>query len=532
MPDRITRGLALGLCALALTTGSTVRAAPVDGPTDPMVRAEAAERDGRWADALDGYLRAYADRGPSAELKDKIRVCLRNAAQFRRHRDPAFQDFVVSLSVSEALNVYVEVVEKLGTMYVDSDRATPDRLFALGLGELDRALADPVFQGRYLADTDAHRVGRFRRSLRDLWSARLPATRAEARHAARQLVLAAQKQIGVENSAAVVLELLCGACSGLDEYTVFLAAGEAGLAAPVGLTEYGIVLAADGTVDTVDPYSWAASESRIVPGQRVVRLNGVAVTPAGAGAVAATARRPTPFGHELVIEAADGGGVTVLLPVPCPTVLAADQVKDGVGYVRLTGFRETTAGEIDDAVLSLRARGLRALVLDVRGNPGGLLAAGIDVTERFLPGGVILSTRGPAAEFDNRVFASESGMTAFDVPLVVLVDGRTMSAAEVLALALKDHDRATLVGMPTFGKGVVQAPVRLLEGRSADGRARLVVMTVAAMYGPRGRPIADGVPPDVIESDPDRQLQLAVDRAAELAAAMRDTSLRAVWRIF
>ena len=487
----------------------------------PIDRAEAAERDGRWADALDEYLRVYADAGPSAELKAKIRVCLRNASQFRRHRDPAFRDYVVSLSVSDALNVYVEVVRKLGTMYVDSERATPDRLFALGLGELDRALADPAFRARYVPDIGSHKVGQFRQSLRELWAARLPTTHAEARHAARQLVLAAQTQIAVENSAAVVLELLCGACTGLDEYTVFLAAGNAGLDLPVGLSEYGIGFAADGVVNVIAAGSWAEVGSPLAPGQRIIRLNGVDVTPETAGAVADAVRRPSAFGHELLIEVADGETITARLPVPCPTVVADELLKDGVGYVRVTGFRDTTVGEIDDAVLSLQARGLRSLVLDLRGNPGGLLAAGIGVTERFLSAGIVLSTRGPSAEFDNRVFSSESGMTAYDFPLVVLIDGRTMSAAEVVAVALKDHHRATLVGLPTFGKGVIQAPIRLIEGRPTDGQARLVVMTVAAMYGPRGRPIADGVPPDVHESDPDRQLQLAVDRAAELTTAMR-----------
>lgn len=144
----------------------------------------------------------------------------------------------------------------------------------------------------------------------------------------------------------------------------------------------------------------------------------------------------------------------------------------GVAYARLTAFGERTAEELAAAVDAIVAEGdVRAMVLDLRGNPGGLLTAAVEVCDLFLEEGVIVQTRGrpaigtgdPAAILEAR--RATSGQRLAGVPMVVLVDGLTASAAEIVAACLQDAGRATIVGSRTFGKGTVQSILPLSDDR-------------------------------------------------------------------
>src|SRR5439155_25688886 len=133
-----------------------------------------------------------------------------------------------------------------------------------------------------------------------------------------------------------------------------------------------------------------------------------------------------------------------------------------------------------EATERLQAAGMKVLILDVRGNPGGLFDVAIQVAERFLVEGVIVSTHGQEAKY-NRSYSAH-GMNALEVPLIVLVDGETASSAEMLAGALKDNQRGTLVGRTTFGKGSIQK-VRKLDNLPAG-----IQLTIAKFYSPRNLP--------------------------------------------
>ncbi|HCA58653.1 MAG TPA: hypothetical protein DEP46_11785, partial [Blastocatellia bacterium] len=155
---------------------------------------------------------------------------------------------------------------------------------------------------------------------------------------------------------------------------------------------------------------------------------------------------------------------------------------EGVGYIDLSGgFSYTTVTELDDALLRLRARGVKALVLDLRGNSGGIVDQAVAVAERFLPFGTkILSQQGRNPNED-RVWRSANRLPV-TVPLVVLVDGETASAAEIVAGALQDNDRALIIGEKTFGKGLVQNIIELEDGSA-------LALTAARYYTPTGRSI-------------------------------------------
>lgn len=495
--------------------------------------ADAAQREGKWEKALDLYLRCYFNDRAQTDLREHIRFCLRNASQATRLRDPTFQQFVLSLPAPVALDVYFDATTKLTNLFADRDRASTGRLFALGLDELDRALSDPGFRKKHLDGVDDARVQKFQQALREVWRARLPANPREARQAARELMNAAQKQAGVKNPSAVVLELLCGACSGLDEYTTFLsptasASESVTPSAAVELLAYGLLVSTiDGAVvvEGVVPASWAAMNTPLRKGDKLARINGRVLQQATAVTLAEALRSPSPNGHEFEVPAGMGSPVVVGLPVPCPTVMGADIVntKEGVGYVRVTAFRENTPSELDRAITVLKNREMRALIIDLRGNFGGHFMTAVHMAQRFVPSGVIVGTQGQLPEFDERLFSSESGMSAYEFPVVLLVDTKTMSSAEIFTAALKDHGRATVVGMGTFGKGAIQCPFRLDPLKRSDPGARdagTLVITVANAVSPRGNPInGGGVMPHVTEADPARQLELAISKALVAIAA-------------
>ncbi len=155
-------------------------------------------------------------------------------------------------------------------------------------------------------------------------------------------------------------------------------------------------------------------------------------------------------------------------------------LEDGIGYIKLSRFSRNAANEVRDAVRRLRNEGMRALVFDLRNNPGGLLDAAVGVTDVFLPRKErIVSTKGRVPEAAQEYY-SENDPIIGDLPMVVLVNDLSASASEIVAGALQDNDRAVIVGQQTFGKGLVQSVV----GLTRESRLKL---TTAKYYLPSGR---------------------------------------------
>jgi len=162
-----------------------------------------------------------------------------------------------------------------------------------------------------------------------------------------------------------------------------------------------------------------------------------------------------------------------------------DMLDEDVGYVPVRVFRETSSSEVQAAIDSLRADGMTGLVLDLRGNPGGLLDQGVGIADLFLePGQGVVETRGRAAGQDREYGANEAGSYE-DLPVVVLVDETSASASEIVAGALQDHDRAAVVGNVTYGKGSVQTLFHLSGGS-------VLRLTTARWFTPVGRSIDRG----------------------------------------
>ena len=166
--------------------------------------------------------------------------------------------------------------------------------------------------------------------------------------------------------------------------------------------------------------------------------------------------------------------------VPLPSISQSYMLRPGVGYVAMTGgFNLTTADEFDQALKQLHGKGMNMLVLDLRGNRGGLLIQAVRVANTFLQRGQMIVSQKGRFRDSSQAYAAVNDYPD-GIPLVVLVNGETASAAEIVAGALQDHDRALIIGETTFGKGLVQYPFQL-DYDSA------LLLTIAKYFTPSGR---------------------------------------------
>lgn len=195
--------------------------------------------------------------------------------------------------------------------------------------------------------------------------------------------------------------------------------------------------------------------------------------------------------------------------IPLPTI-DWELLEDNIGYIWLYEFNAQASVQLRNAVNELRAREAEALILDLRDNPGGFLSQAVSVADEFLPEGVVLYERGRDLE---EVFESTNAGLAEDIPLVVLINGGSASASEIVAGAIQDRGRGVLIGETSFGKGSVQQPRTLSDGSELR-------ITIARWFTPENRAIhGNGLKPDIavplteedFENDRDPQLERAIE---------------------
>jgi carboxyl-terminal processing protease len=258
----------------------------------------------------------------------------------------------------------------------------------------------------------------------------------------------------------------------------------------------------DGWVSVVTPIvGTPAFKAGVMPGDRVVKIDGES-TERLTLEEAVTRMRGRP-GTRILLGIARRGETKVLDIAVVREVIRVDSVripqlvdeKERIGYISVISFQADTAEELAKAVAGLEAKGLRALVVDLRANGGGRLDAAVKVADLFLSDGVIVSTRGrPGVRREEEVYRARRAGTRPDYPLAILVNHSSASASEIVAGALRDHHRAILVGEKTFGKASVQTlqPVRI--GDEVAG----LKLTTAHYYTPNGQLIhGKGIEPDL-----------------------------------
>lgn len=195
--------------------------------------------------------------------------------------------------------------------------------------------------------------------------------------------------------------------------------------------------------------------------------------------------------------------------IEAPTV-NYEMLEDDIGYIQITEFDEVTTDQFTEALAVIKGSGAKGLILDLRGNPGGSLSVVVDIARQILPKGLIVYTEDKYGQRDEY---NCDGRNELDLPLVVLVNGNSASASEILAGAIKDYKKGILLGTTTFGKGIVQRVLPLTDGTALK-------LTISAYYTPNGNNIHGvGIEPDVVcefdgdayyEDGKDNQLEAAV----------------------
>ena len=259
----------------------------------------------------------------------------------------------------------------------------------------------------------------------------------------------------------------------------------------------------DGLIKVISPIDGTpAAKASIKSGDRIAAINGTSIQ--GLPLNDAIDKMRGPVGAKItltILREGEKKPFDVTLERAIVQVDATTWRKEGdIGYIRMPGFNEQTASGLEKAVRELKKQigpALKGYVLDLRNNPGGLLDQAIQVSDDFLTGGEVVSTRGRHAE-DTQRYDAKGGDITDGKPIVVLINAGTASASEIVSGALQDHKRATVIGVTSFGKGSVQTIIPLGEG---GGALRL---TTARYFTPSGHSIqAQGIVPDIAVSQGD-----------------------------
>lgn len=295
-----------------------------------------------------------------------------------------------------------------------------------------------------------------------------------------------------------------GMVAGLDPHSAYLDSEELEEIRLSTMGSYpgvGIEVApADGTVKILRTFDNSpAQRAGLRPDDEIVRIDAVEV---GADLTGAIARLRGPTGS-MVRLTIRRSGVLGLMEFPLRRAevevssVSGRTLEPGFGYVRITTFSETTSADLSQAIGTIKTAnpmGLKGLILDLRDNPGGVLESGVAVADDFLEQGVIVTADGrtPEARFE---MDATPGDLIDGAPLVVLVNGGTASASEIVAGALKDHARAVLIGTRTYGKGSVQTVMPLAHGGA-------IKLTTSLYFTPSGASIqGKGIVPDIVEEE-------------------------------
>ena len=452
---------------------------------------------GRWADIV-SMCETAARKGTLAPaLAQRYDLAKLHCDIARRQAEPAFQQQLARLDEAAARRVYAEVLARIASHHVEA----PDfgRLVARGRMAVEIALDDPIFAARHATQATPERRELYRGQIERIVASRPVATQGEAETHAAWVARTAHSLLGV-SPAVALLEMAAAAVGGLDEYSTFLTTGQLDdLYAQIegNFVGLGVELkaASDGLlVVHVIPGS-PAERSGIRAGDHLVGVGGRSIGGMGVDEAAHLLQGPEGSLVTLAIlrPPAPARAVTVRrehVEVPSVEQPRIVDAAAGVASLRLTSFQKTTAADLEAALRRLDAAGMRTLVLDLRGNPGGLLSAAVDVADLFLERGLVVATRGRSPEEDFNYTAGRPG--TWRMPLVLLIDGDSASSSEIFAGAIRDHGRGTIVGSRSYGKGSIQG-IFPLESAGVGMR-----LTTAKFYSPRGLPYSRvGVEPDL-----------------------------------
>ncbi|MCH9656170.1 MAG: S41 family peptidase [Planctomycetes bacterium] len=513
-------------CSLAM--GSTVAyAVPGELPivipvtqTQAIAKGEEYERSRQWIKAIEHYEEALKEWPGNDNIKYGLRRAKIHFGIDRRYMDESFSKVLLSQSRREAFILFDEILSKIQSHFVDPLSTTS--YVAHGTESLYLALANDQFTKKNLRGVSPEKIRKVRRILREnYWNKSI-----SSHHGAHQLINEvcdlSYQNLGLRDTA-VIAEYMFGGCNSLDDYSSFLTPDRLG-----------------DLYDNIEgEFVGIGIEMKAEIGEGMLLINVLPESPAEKAGVLSgdhivgidrkDCRNMTTDQAANLLRGASGSQVVLELENPdsgvtrtAKAVRKAVQVKsfpivkmidkeNGIAYIKMTGFQKTSASELDAALRKLHGEGMRSLIWDVRGNPGGLLSAAVEVLDRFLEEGKLVSTKGRVSDQNWSYTAHRPG--TWKIPLVLLVDENSASASEIVAGALTDHRRATVVGRKTYGKWSVQSifPIRGSTG---------LRLTTAKFYSPQGNTYGKiGIKPNItVEKDELQTAMYGASREQKLAA--------------
>jgi carboxyl-terminal processing protease len=471
---------------------------------DPWVQTVLAEGQqlasgDRWSEALTIY-QAALRKAPQSRTLLRQRQTARIHVDLRgRLTDAKYVNYARTDSVDMALAHLEDILYKIELNHLDQPNWS--EIFRHGMQALSVALTYPDFQTKFL--------GRPLNEQPQDWETRLQATlggvsvrnHAELIALIREVARELERQIGLR--ASVVLHEFAGnAASALDTYSTFLSPGQFDdLNSQIYGNFVGIGVELRTHADHLEIIKaipgGPADQARIRGGDKMLAINDRLVSAVGGDQAADLLRGSVGSTVTVVVETPEGKQYRLKLQrarVDIPSIEEARMLDaaPGIGYIKLSNFQKNTPADFDRSLRALQQQGIQHLILDLRDNPGGALDAAVAIADRFLSHGTLVITKGRSLA-ENMTYTASSASFAAHLPLTVLINEQSASASEILAGAIADHKRGTIIGQPSFGKGMVQTILPLTSGRGG------IRLTTAEYFPPSGRRVEmQGVTPDLI----------------------------------
>lgn len=523
----------LTLVSLFLLTPANLRAedpAEVDASiyadaAEALRAGELLENNRQWVEAINHY-EATLERFTDDEgLKYGLRRTRIHFGVDRRYSDRSFEEKLLTKGRAEALDLFEDILTRVQYEYVEPIKET--RFVAHGTESLYMALKNDRFTAKNKLEDKTEAIDRVRQTLiKDFWNRRID-SRMQARSAVTAVCDLCQRELGISGTV-VVMEYIFGGCNALDEYSNFLTPDRyndlfgsiQGELVGIGIEMKGVKGRGMHLVNVL--FNSPAERGGLQPDDYIVAIDGTDCRDLSTDDAARLLRGTSGSTVSLTYESPDGTQKTgdfVRQRVQIHSVtrkLMLDETSK-IGYIRMEGFQNNTAEELDEALRSLERQGMKALIWDLRGNPGGLLETAAAVIDRFIDRGVLVSTKGRSPE-QNQVFQAH-GNNVRHYPLALIVDENSASASEIVAGAIRDHHRGKIVGRKTYGKWSVQSIIHL----PGDTGLKL---TTAKFYSPDDKNYSGkGLAPDVEVPEPkDLQYSFYRGRTTEEISADPDVA--------
>jgi carboxyl-terminal processing protease len=523
----------LTLVALLLLPPANLRAddpAEVDASiytdaADALRAGELLENNRQWVEAINHY-EATLERFTDDEgLQYGLRRTRIHFGVDRRYSDRSFEEKLLTKGRAESLDLFEDILSRVQYEYVEPIKET--RFVAHGTESLYMALKNDRFTRKNRLEQKTEAIDKVRQILiKDFWNRRID-SRTQARSAVTAVCDLCQRELGISGTV-VVMEYIFGGCNALDEYSNFLTPDRyndlfgsiQGELVGIGIEMKGVKGRGMHLVNVL--FNSPAEKGGLQPEDYIVAIDGTDCRDLSTDDAARLLRGPSGSKVSLTYESPDGGqktGSFVRQRVQIHSVtrkLMLDEASK-IGYIRMEGFQNNTAEELDEALRGLERQGMKALIWDLRGNPGGLLETAAAVIDRFIDRGVLVSTKGRSPE-QNQVFQAH-GNNVRHYPLALIVDENSASASEIVAGAIRDHHRGKIVGRKTYGKWSVQSIIHL----PGDTGLKL---TTAKFYSPDDKNYSGkGLAPDVEVPEPkDLQYSFYRGRTTEEISADPDVA--------